>query len=155
MIRILVSVLRARVRGGLLRLRRVDRPLRLECLGEKCARCCQYLGGDLHLEPSERSVLEKHAPIAVERQSLLIRSPQHSCQFLSTGVCTIYDDRPRVCRDYPFYQIAGELYFDKGCPGIIEGEGRPDPAGLVPFSRMLEVFPRFSRRLIISVLTRW
>ncbi len=52
----------------------------------------------------------------------------HECAFWAKGVgCTVYEDRPRQCRTWPFWRPnlrTAEDWTDaaKGCPGMNRGE---------------------------------
>ncbi|MEM3403392.1 MAG: YkgJ family cysteine cluster protein [Nitrososphaeria archaeon] len=46
------------------------------------------------------------------------------CVFLSFGRCMIYEDRPLICRFYPFAMIKNDFYtfhVDPDCPGVGRG----------------------------------
>ena len=53
---------------------------------------------------------------------------------LKEGLCSIYDARPSGCREYPWYNVNGKLYYDAGCPGMkSDADERPDVSGIQPF----------------------
>ena len=140
------SVIGALIRGrasGLLRLRKADEDTNFSCL-QDCAKCCSVLGGgviadDAH-EGGEPSVLP---------------SCNGQCVFLKDGLCSIYERRPRGCREYPWYNVDGQLYYDSGCPGIgREGGGRPEPSSLSPVQIFLPL-PVLLQRLTIRLMKIW
>jgi len=86
-----------------------------------CARCCtRAFNGHVHLLDDDAERVCSHDPAALEPavtydfcdlhgtfyvSGYTIRSRQDtagSCLFLDDGRCRIYDDRPMVCRVYPF-----------------------------------------------------
>ncbi|MDR1739558.1 MAG: YkgJ family cysteine cluster protein [Bacteroidales bacterium] len=90
---------------------------RTDCL--KCANCCRSLGPlitnkdiekiakTLRIKPSE--VINKYLKIDEDNDYVFKSMP---CPFLmSDNYCSIYEDRPKACREYPhtdrnkFYQI--------------------------------------------------
>jgi Fe-S-cluster containining protein len=77
-----------------------------------------------------------------------------SCALLKGNLCTVYDDRPRGCREYPWYNIGGKLYYDKGCPGIRSGLDERPPVDSIaqinayfPYSIWLQRFLIFAFRV--------
>ena len=86
-----------------------------------CAQCCtRAFNGHVHLLDNDAELLCRHDPAALEPafpydfcdrhgtcyvSGYTIRARQDSagsCLFLEGGRCRIYDDRPMVCRVYPF-----------------------------------------------------
>ena len=52
----------------------------------------------------------------------MIKNDDH-CVFLSGNRCTIYEDRPLICRFYPFTMFKDDNYMfdvDRSCEGIGE-----------------------------------
>lgn len=74
----------------------------------KCANCCQVLGIELHpadikrlsrrLGISEQELEGRHITPADDGEKVFGERP---CFFLCDRMCTVYEDRPRDCRDYP------------------------------------------------------
>ncbi|MCD6369005.1 MAG: YkgJ family cysteine cluster protein [Thermoproteales archaeon] len=107
----------------------------------RCGRCCkEYL---VDLAPGEAVYYAlKYGPVVMvyRGKSYLLMKEDGSCIFLrkigDEAYCTIYHDRPRVCRIYPFYVRTTPLknkgdtalvlykgkkiyvYVDKKCPGV-------------------------------------
>ncbi len=56
-----------------------------------------------------------------------MKKEDERCVFLGEDGCRIYEDRPLLCRMYPFYvELQGDIYVigvDMGCPGVGGGEG--------------------------------
>lgn len=154
----MIALVRAIVRGrklGLLRLRPARGPVALNCIGEDCGRCCKAFGGGVVVTASEADVL----PLDVVRRTrggiVLASRADGSCSLLSKTRCIEYGSRPRGCREYPWYRVRDELYYDAGCPGITaDRDDRPDAATLSPVE---DYFPvsRPIRGFILAILKRW
>ncbi|MCB0832726.1 MAG: YkgJ family cysteine cluster protein [Bacteroidetes bacterium] len=129
LLRLLTDILRAR-RNGLLQLRKADKPVRLECIGGECGLCCEILGKGVVVteEESRRFTADQ-----LERRgkSFVLKSTADGCCFLKDKACSCYNDRPQGCRDYPWYQVYGQLYYDSGCPGMKFDRDERPPAGLI------------------------
>ena len=140
------AVMKAR-RDGLFRLVPADEPTRLDCLVEKSAKCCRALG----LPVVTEAEAEKIGVEYVRRcdHGMVLRSKHSICCMLKDGLCTIYADRPRGCREYPWYNIGGKLYYDSGCPGIKhDRDERPDVSEIQPFENFFPDIPMFVLHLI-------
>ncbi len=48
-----------------------------------------------------------------------LKKTDGSCKFFISGKCKIYDDRPLLCRTYPFYLDEGNLHYSE-CQGLRE-----------------------------------
>jgi Fe-S-cluster containining protein len=106
---------------------------KIDCLD--CARCCRTLGpritdidvqriaASLRMKPS---LFVDHYLVVDEEGDYIFRSMP--CPFLgSDNYCSIYDDRPRACREYPHtdrrrvYQVmALTLKNSAVCPAVFE-----------------------------------
>jgi Fe-S-cluster containining protein len=150
----LLTILGAR-REGLLRLRRVTAPTRLECLGAQCAKCCKLIGS-AKVDPGEADPLVALDLVRRSPTGLRLRCVGSSCVALQEGACSVYQFRPRACREYPWYNIDGALYFDQGCPGIRHDHSdSPDPETLQSAKSYFTMFPGFLRVLVIGVMKLW
>ncbi len=155
MIRVLFkAVIKAR-RCGLMRLTIADTPTRLDCLADKCALCCRTLG-------SPRATPEEAERIGAEHISrfgsgLFVKSSGSTCSLLTRGLCGMYDFRPRGCREYPWYNIDGRLYYDAGCPGILhDRDERPDVATIQPWENFFPDTGPIARWLLRRFcIVRW
>lgn len=140
--------------AGLLRLRPASTPIRLECLGDRCAKCCSTMGGGVVVSSDEspqltRFVRQDHGNGAV------LKANRASCVLLVNGHCARYLDRPRGCREYPWYRIDDALYFDSGCPGMMRGaDGRPNVQTLSPIDKYLPANSGL-RRVLIWLFKHW
>lgn len=142
-------------RAGLLRLREANRPTRLVCLGVNCGLCCRVLGG-ANVEAEEAGPLRSLNVIQPERAALQLKCEGLQCVLFHDGRCSAYEVRPRACREYPWYNIDGRLFYDAGCPGIrTDADGRPNVNTLRRVEEYLEMFPRFLRGGVVRLLTVW
>ncbi len=125
------AIVKAR-KSGLLRLVPAAGPVRLDCLAEKCAKCCTNLGTPA-VTPAEAEKIG-YKFIQKDKNRMYVRSKDGLCCLLKNGLCSRYWCRPRGCREYPWYNINGRLYYDSGCPGIKhDKDQRPDISDIQPF----------------------
>jgi Fe-S-cluster containining protein len=146
-------ILRAR-RAGLLRLSKAETPMRLECLSGKCGLCCAVLGGQVVVKPSEAPFLPRQH-LEKQGSAIVIEGNHGACALLKDNACSCYAHRPRGCHEYPWYNVNGNLYYDRGCPGIkFDYDERPNPSEL---TQIMEYFTTFSpiRSFICVVLRKW
>lgn len=140
---LLKAVFRARAKG-LLHLTPADKPTRLDCLADKCAKCCKNLGSPILTQQEAEKIDQKH--IFKNKYGLFIKSTDCTCSLLQNNLCSIYQHRPKGCREYPWYNIDGRLYYDQGCPGIKhDRDQRPALDEVQPFKAF---FPRTSKILL-------
>ncbi|HIJ70193.1 MAG TPA: YkgJ family cysteine cluster protein [Planctomycetes bacterium] len=147
------AVIKAR-REGLLHLVPANEATRLDCLKAECAKCCRVLGTPV-VTPAEA---ENIAPEALRKDKhgrIFTRSKNSVCCLLKDGLCSIYPDRPRGCREYPWYNVAGRLYFDAGCPGIKHDlDERPAAGDIMPFEDFFPLAPRFILWIVKKVCVK-
>jgi Fe-S-cluster containining protein len=149
----LIKAIKKARANGLFHLTPADEPTRLDCLAAKCAKCCNNLGSPLvtgeEAKNIDPAVLEKN------KDAIFIRSKDSACCLLKEGLCSIYQSRPSGCREYPWYNIDGKLYFDAGCPGIKHDiDERPAPADIQPFENFFPNTPKFVIKLIKKICTK-
>lgn len=151
---LILSILRVRFHG-LLRLRPANRPLRLECLGTSCSRCCNVMGGEVVVTDAEAEAM--HRFLLKKRSGVLtLKAKGCACALLEAGKCSRYDARPKGCQDYPWYNIDGSLYYDSGCPGIRgDVDWRPYTAAIRGIETYLADIPFSLRRFVTWVLISW
>ena len=78
-----------------------------------------------------------------------MKSNKSTCCLLKDGLCSIYPDRPKGCREYPWYNIEGRLYYDAGCPGIMHNKDEcPDVNDIQPFENFFPDMPKLLFGLI-------
>ena len=139
-------------RAGLLRLRPVKGPIRLECIGCECGLCCSHLGGTFVTAEEAPPLQELNA---VEEVDGKLRLHGSCCVLLKGKACSGYEFRPRGCKEYPWYNNGGELYCDKGCPGIrYDSDERPEAETLRP-ADVYFLAPRPTRSFLLWLLGRW
>lgn len=100
----------------------------------QCGKCCRWPGfvfltekdvvrlanrltnGDVRAFRSDYTSLE--GPRKLVKSLVLIDKPgdavgEHACIFLENNKCSVYEDRPQQCKDYP-------VSYDPECPGFSE-----------------------------------
>lgn len=139
---------------GLLRLRPADQPMRLVCLGGDCGLCCREMAGGVVVAAEEKSQLPVEAIEEFATTSVL-KSGCDGCVLLENNYCSQYQNRPKSCRDYPWYNINGQLFFDKGCPGIkFDQDERPNVKTIVSINQYLPMAAVW-QRMLCSVFRIW
>lgn len=149
-----IAILRAR-RAGLVRLRAADRPMRIECLGAACGLCCSVMGGGVVVQDHHDANRLPSTALGKCRTGSVLSSNEGACTFYKSGMCSVYQQRPRGCREYPWYNIDGRLYYDKGCPGVrFDTEGRP-PVWTIAAVEKYFPFSGWVQRLLKLILRVW
>lgn len=92
------------------------------------ARCCDGREGSVYsellLEEFER--VSKNFPILFTfgelgflKANVLLSNGKDFCPYIQNHKCTIYNERPQVCRNYPLSpHIDNKIYIDDSCPAI-------------------------------------
>lgn len=84
----------------------------IDCLA--CANCCKTLQPVLDLDDIQR--LAKRLGISAKKfeQQYVARAPggdwvikRAPCPFLDGNACSVYEDRPKACKDYPYLHSEG------------------------------------------------
>ncbi|NLH15452.1 MAG: YkgJ family cysteine cluster protein [Phycisphaerae bacterium] len=128
---LLKSVIKAR-KAGLMRLRPATQPTRLDCLAAACAKCCNTLGSPRVTPQEAQAIGPEH--LCRIGDAIFTQSQGSTCSLLREGLCGIYPYRPSGCREYPWYNIHGQLYYDSGCPGIkYDLDERPQVGSIQPW----------------------
>ena len=114
--------------------------LRFECT--RCGRCCRG-AGNVWISDDEIEALAKRLELSDEgfrgeytrragrRGIVLGQKRNQDCVFWDDRRgCTVYEDRPRQCRSYPFWSanvVSQEAWAEESasCPGIGDGPLRP------------------------------
>lgn len=112
--------------------------LRFTCT--QCGNCCTGAPGYVWISDAEVAALARRLGIdgaafrrrytrAVRgRGTTLVEKPNNDCAFYERGVgCTVYEDRPKQCRTWPFWRpvIASRADWAshaQGCPGMDHGK---------------------------------
>lgn len=85
----------------------------------------------------------------------MLRNIGGTCCLLKDKLCTSYDQRPRGCHEYPWYNVGGQLYYDKGCPGIVfDADGRP-AVSKVSFIEQYIPVPALARSILTTIFRIW
>lgn len=143
------AVLKAR-KNGLLRLTPADKPVGFECLAQKCGKCCSNLGSPLVTINEASNIALQN--IYTNKYGSFIKSNNSTCTLLKNNLCSIYQNRPKGCREFPFYNISGILYYDAGCPGInFDNDTRPDVKIITPFENFFPKSSKFTLWLIKKI----
>ena len=149
---LLKSVFRAR-KQGLYRIVPADKPMRLDCLMDKCAICCEAIGTPVITDDEAKRIGEEK--VIKTDDAIFMRSMDCACPFLEKGICSIHKIRPNSCREYPWYNIGGRLYYDKGCPGVkYDRDERPNVQDIEPFERFFPKRKGFVVWLVKKVCVR-
>ena len=146
------TVIKAR-KNGLLHFVPAKDPTHFQCLKDRCHKCCSNLGSPV-ATPTEA---EKINPDLIQKAEygMFIKSHDSVCCLLKDGLCSIYENRPRGCREYPWYNIDGRLYCDAGCPGIKhDTDDRPNVEDIQPFENFFPSTPKILIRLIKRICTK-
>lgn len=143
---LIMAIIRAK-RKGLLRLTEVTEPVNFICLADKCAKCCKTIGSPV-VTPHEAEKIDPGS-IVKDKKGMFIRSKNGVCCMLEKGLCSIYPVRPSGCREYPWYNIDGKLYYDSGCPGMgYQTNDHPEIDQIQPFENFFPDMPKFAVRII-------
>ena len=135
------SVMKGRA-AGLYRFRPGSEATRLDCLMDKCARCCNSIGTPV-VTPEEAEKIDSDSIMTDNKDAMFIKSEGCVCPFLIDGLCSIYTARPNACKEYPWYNIGGKLYYDSGCPGIKhDKDERPNIDDIQPIENFFPNTPK-------------
>ena len=146
------AIIKAR-RNELLRLVPATGPTRLDCLADKCAKCCKTLGTPV-VTPQEAEDIG-YPSILKAKHGTFVKSDNSVCSLLKDGLCSVYPFRPKGCREYPWYNIDGRLYYDSGCPGIKHDEDQhPNIDDIGPFENFFPLTPQLVLRLVKRVCVK-
>jgi hypothetical protein len=94
------------------RFRRVAEEIEEKIDCRACANCCKVaetditerdvlrLAKSMRIKPQE--FIERYTTMSVQEEGeTILRRTEHGCIFLDGNDCTIYDERPDTCRDFP------------------------------------------------------
>ena len=146
------SVMKGRA-AGLYRFRPADKATRLDCLMDKCATCCNSIGTPLVTADEAKSIGQDL--IMTDGDAMFVKSEGCVCPFLVNGLCSIYTIRPQACKEYPWYNIGGKLYYDSGCAGVKHDQDqRPDVEDIQPIENFFPNTPKIIVWLIKLICVR-
>ena len=113
---------------------------KIECIPE-CGLCCLCQPEVLQ---EERLYFKQNHPTALvknklpeEHYALALKKGRGSCVFLNERRCTIYNERPTYCRQFPYHFYVSDrikIELDLSCRGVWTGNGAnamDDVSGLV------------------------
>jgi len=97
------------------------------------ARCCDGREGSVYsellLEEFKRvsrnfPILFTFGELGFLKANVLLSNGKDFCPYITNHKCTIYEDRPQVCRNYPLSpHLDNNIYIDDSCPAIKSFEG--------------------------------
>lgn len=92
------------------------------------AQCCSGVGGTVfsQLLLEDFKTVSKHFPILFTfgelgylKAVVLLTNGKDYCPYLKDFRCSIYDERPSICKTYPLSpQIDDNIYVDLNCPAV-------------------------------------
>ena len=102
---------------------------------ETCnAQCCDGSKNTLHspIILDDFNEVSKHFPIlfiygnlGYIRPVILLTNGKDFCKYIKDMRCSIYKQRPSVCRVYPLSpHVSDEIYIDNSCPSVIKKVGQ-------------------------------
>jgi Fe-S-cluster containining protein len=151
MFRLFQIIIHAR-KKGLLRLRKADHPVRLDCIGGACGLCCEVLGAGVVVIEEEAVKVGERSVVRFGKE-IKLKSNGFACALLKDKACSCYAERPQGCREYPWYRMDEQLYYDSGCPGMKhDHDERPAVHTIKPFDNYLPGIPKFLQRMIKKFL---
>lgn len=86
------------------------------CSGSCHAQCCKR--GRITLSPAEAARFEHKQ---ARTDGLCTIDLSKGCEHLESDKCAIYNERPRVCRDYPLFLRHKTLFVAAACPAVEQG----------------------------------
>jgi hypothetical protein len=92
------------------------------------ARCCdgregsvfsQLLLEDFEIVSKKFPILFTFGEMRYLKANVLLSDGKNFCPYIVNHQCTIYDERPNVCRNYPLSgNLDNQIYIDDSCPAI-------------------------------------
>ena len=129
-------------------MRKAEAPARLDCIGGACGLCCEVLGGGVVVTEEEAAEIGESSLIR-SGKNIDLKSTGNVCSLLKDKACSCYAVRPQGCREYPWYNIDGQLYYDAGCPGMkFDHDERPAIHSLKSFEHYLPGMPKLFQKII-------
>jgi Fe-S-cluster containining protein len=95
------------------------------CLNNCNAECCR--GNSILVKPDEvdRVTKRNRSFILGTKRDLIIISTEPKCPSLDGNKCSIYEQRPDICRNWPIKAVEDEgeivIVFYKGCRAVRQG----------------------------------
>ncbi|NQY24066.1 MAG: YkgJ family cysteine cluster protein [Campylobacteraceae bacterium] len=95
------------------------------------AKCCSGLYGsnfsELTIDEFEKVykhfvILFSFSEMGYLKANLIISRVTEHCVYIKNNICTIYDKRPNVCKNYPLSPSpSNDIYIDTNCPALESG----------------------------------
>jgi Fe-S-cluster containining protein len=87
-----------------------------------CGNCCRLRVISLTKDDVKRLEAAGYRDFASEKGELRLRRVTGLCVLLKNDKCTVYEHRPRVCREFPFFRVYGMGYTERAsfCPALEE-----------------------------------
>jgi Fe-S-cluster containining protein len=87
-----------------------------------CGNCCRFRVTPLRAEDVRRLEQAGYRDFTAEKGELSLRRVNGRCVFLEGDSCTVYEVRPQVCREFPFFKVYGVGYAQSFsiCPALEE-----------------------------------
>jgi Fe-S-cluster containining protein len=146
------AVFKAR-RKGLFHLVPVTGPTNFTCLAADCAKCCRVIGTPVVTTQEAEKINREW--LVRDKNAMFVKSNKSTCCLLKDSLCSIHPDRPKGCREYPWYNIEGRLYFDAGCPGVKHDKNEhPDLDDIQPFENFFPGMPKLVFCLIRKICVK-
>ena len=146
------AVLKAK-RRGLLHLVPAKGPTCFVCLADQCGKCCRTIGTPI-VTAKEAERIDPEW-LVKDKNAIFVKSNRSTCCLLKDCLCSIHSIRPKSCWEYPWYNIAGTLYYDTGCPGIKhDRDERPDVNDIQPFEGFFPGMPKFVLGMIRKICVK-
>jgi uncharacterized protein len=92
--------------------RRIARDVEQQIDCKACANCCrepcvnvtrrdiETLARYLHIPPEQ--FVKEYTVVDPEDREMILRQTKNGCVFLHDNLCTVYEARPRACREFPY-----------------------------------------------------
>lgn len=91
------------------------------CDGRKGSVYCQIILEDFESVYKNFPILFTFGDMGYLKATILLSDGKSLCPYIENFKCTIYENRPTVCKAYPLStNIDNVVYYDINCPGIAE-----------------------------------
>jgi Fe-S-cluster containining protein len=91
---------------------------RFSCM--MCGTCCRFRVIPLTKEDVRRLESGGHRDFTTKKGELCLKRAMGRCVFSKDDKCSVYELRPAVCREFPFFKVYGIGYAEKAsfCPAM-------------------------------------
>ena len=86
----------------------------------QCGTCCRFKTVPVTADDIRRLESAGYTDFVLTKPELSLRRVNGRCVFVKDDKCTVYEHRPNVCREYPFFRIYGVGYAARAsfCPAM-------------------------------------